>query len=105
MVTAPTATLALLTGAYLATVRGYWEELWVSLPLSLLIFLLSAQGAFLAPTERRLEALAESAFAGGGGPEREAEYGAVARRYAIVVYVMCAAVVAAVAVMVTKVGG
>ena len=53
----PFAVLALLTGAYLATDRDLWSEVWVTVPLVILIVLLGLGGAFFAPIERKLTEL------------------------------------------------
>ena len=103
-VVAPAATLTLLTGAALATLGGFWGELWVSLPLSLLVFVLALHGAFVVPTERRLEALA--GHIGDPSPTDDpvssTQYEAVARRLAGARYLSGSAIVLALALMVLK---
>ena len=103
-VVTPAATLTLLTGVLLATLGGYWGELWVSLPLSLLVFVLSLHGAFITPTERRLEALA--AHTTDPSPDVEAGpfvlYDAVARRLAVARHLSSLAILAALTLMVLK---
>jgi uncharacterized membrane protein len=103
-VVAPAAALALLTGVYLATAGGFWGEIWVSLPLSILIFFLALHGAFFMPTERRLEGLASGAAAGSpsNDPRYSAAYGAVARRLMVVSYLSSASILLALALMVMK---
>jgi len=80
----PAATVALLAGAYLATDRELWEEVWVTVPLVILITLLGVGGAFFSPNERRAAQLAarDIAAAGDGEIRLSAEYQAVAGRVA-----------------------
>jgi hypothetical protein len=54
----PFATLALLTGIYLASDRDYFSEIWVQVPMAILIILLGMGGAVFAPLERKAAALA-----------------------------------------------
>lgn len=91
---APAGTLALITGAALATLGDYWGELWVSLPLSLLVFVLALHGAYVSPAQRRLEALAANGD--------EAPSGGVAKRLAAAHWASSAAIVVALALMVLK---
>ena len=65
MVVNPAGSLALLAGVYLASDRSYWSEVWVSVPLVILIVLLGITGAYFIPRQERLAELAEA----GGGPE------------------------------------
>jgi hypothetical protein len=86
----PAATVALLLGAYLATDAEVWDEVWVTVPLVIIIVLLGMTGAVFAPTERKLAAATQrdvDAAAGGQitwSPEvaslarREATAGAIA---------------------------
>ncbi len=104
VIVTPAAALVLLTGSYLATAGGYWGELWVSLPLSILVFLLGLLGAFFAPTERRLERLASRALAeaGTGKVAVAGAYAAVARRLTAVSYLSSVAALVALGLMVLK---
>lgn len=54
----PFATLALIAGIYLASDRDLWDQVWVIVPLVILIVLLGLGGAFFSPSGRRLAALA-----------------------------------------------
>lgn len=103
-VVAPAATLTLLTGVALATIAGFWGELWVSLPLSLLVFVLALHGAYVSPTQRRLEALAAELAAPteSEDPVPSSAYNGVARRLAAASYASAAAIVLAMALMVLK---
>lgn len=78
----PFATIALLTGAYLATDRELWGEVWVNVPLLILIVLLGLAGAFFTPNERRLEELTRRDVdaAGGGQVTWSEEVQALSRR-------------------------
>lgn len=68
----PFATLALITGIYLAADRDLFGEIWVQVPMTILIVLLGMGGAVFSPLERRLAAAA-------GSPE-SAEYQALTKR-------------------------
>ena len=46
MVVNPAGTVALLAGVYLASDRSYWSEVWVSVPLVILIVLLGVTGSY-----------------------------------------------------------
>lgn len=58
-VTAPGTVLILLFGAYLATKAGLWGELWVTVPLVILIVIGGIGGALIVPATRRLSELAQ----------------------------------------------
>lgn len=92
------ATVALLSGAYLATDRSLWSEIWVAIPFVILVAILGVGGAVLAPTQRRLAGLASS---GVGSPEYDADF----RRLMTLSYVLAGLVLVAIFLMVTKVGG
>lgn len=69
LVIMPAATVALIAGAYLATDRELWGEVWVTVPLAILIVLLGLGGAFFTPHERRAAELAERDIATSGAGE------------------------------------
>jgi hypothetical protein len=69
----PFATLALITGIYLAADRDLFSEVWVQVPMAILIILLGLGGAFFAPTSRKLADLARTQ------PGSEAYFAVVAR--------------------------
>ena len=54
----PFATLALITGIYLAADRDLFDRIWVQVPMGILIVLLGMGGAFFAPKERKAAELA-----------------------------------------------
>src|SRR5215218_3127228 len=91
-VVTPAGTLALLAGVYMASDRSYWSEVWVSVPL--LILLLGITSAYFAPRQERLAELAEA----GGGPE----YTALATQVARVAFAAAGLVVVAIFFMVAK---
>ena len=76
LVVTPAGTLALLAGVYLASDRSYWSEVWVSVPLLILIVLLGITGAYFVPRQERLAELAE---AGAGRRVRRARRPGLAR--------------------------
>ena len=94
MVVNPAGSLALLAGVYLASDRSYWSEVWVSVPLVILIVLLGITGAYFIPRQERLAELAEA----GGGPE----YAALAAQVARVAFASAGLVVVAIFFMVAK---
>jgi len=96
-VIAPAATVALLTGAYLATDAKLWSAAYVTIAFVILLAILGLGGAVLTPTERRL---AELASGGVESPEYDAAFTRVMPLYVAV----AVAVLVAVFVMVTRVG-
>lgn len=83
---APAGGVALLAGAYLATDRDLWNEVWVTVPATILVILLAAGGLFFGPHETRAADLAERDIAASGEGEvrLSAEYEAVQKRIASV---------------------
>lgn len=82
MVITPFATLALLTGIYLAADRDLFSETWVTIPMLILIVLLGLGGAFFTPREKELAAVARRDLDAGGGLSEE--YAARARTVGLV---------------------
>lgn len=93
----PFATLALLTGIYLAADRDYFSEIWVQVPMGILIILLGLGGAFFTPHERKAAALART-------DPNSPEYQAVAMRIAKVGALTSVMILVAVFFMVAKPG-
>ncbi|HMS62559.1 MAG TPA: DUF2269 family protein [Solirubrobacteraceae bacterium] len=62
----PFATLALLTGIYLAADRDLFDQTWVTIPFVIIIILLGLGGAFFTPREKQLAALARRDIDAGG---------------------------------------
>ncbi len=73
MIITPFATLALLTGIYLAQDRDLFSETWVTIPFVILIVLLGLGGAFFNPREKELAVLARRDLDAGGGFSEEYE--------------------------------
>src|SRR3954452_9303807 len=94
----PFATLAFLTGIYLAADRDLFSKIWVQVPMGILVILLGLGGAFFAPQEKRAAELAESSP---GSPEYMAVVGRIAKVGALV----CLLVLVAIFFMVAKPGG
>ena len=97
VVVTPAATVALLAGIYMASDRGLWSEIWVTIPFLILVVLLGLTGAYLTPRQAELAALAE-----GGDTQR---YQALNAQVAKVVLAGAGLVLVATFLMVTKVGG
>jgi uncharacterized membrane protein len=102
----PFAMLALLIGIYLASERDYWSEIWVTVPLVILVVLLGLGGAFFSPQEARSAELAQRDIdAAGDGPVTlSPEYEAVAKRVAMVGTLASLLVLVAIFFMVAKPG-
>ena len=67
----PFATLALLTGIYLASDRDLFSKVWVTIPFVILIVLLGLGGAFFTPREKQLAVLARRDIDAGGALSEE----------------------------------
>lgn len=93
----PFAVLALITGIYLAADRDLFSEVWVQVPMGILIILLGLGGAFFAPQERRAAELARTAP---GSPE----YMAIAQKVSKVGTLSAVLVLVAIFFMVAKPG-
>ena len=100
LVIVPFATLALLTGFYLAADADVFSETWVTVPMVILIVLLGLGGAFFTPREKELGALARRDLDAGGGLSEE--YGARARTVGIVGALSSALILIAIFFMVAK---
>jgi uncharacterized SAM-binding protein YcdF (DUF218 family) len=94
MIVTPAGSLALLAGVYMASDRSYWSEVWVSVPLVILIVLMGLTSAYFAPRQERLAELAEA----GPGPA----YTALANQVARVAFAAAGLVVVAIFFMVAK---
>jgi uncharacterized membrane protein len=81
--TAPGTVLILVFGAYMASKNDLWGEVWVDVPIAILVIIGGLGGAFVAPATGRLAALAQADVEAGDGsavsfgPEYETLY----RRY------------------------
>lgn len=96
----PFATLALLTGIYLAADQDLFDKIWVQVPMVILIVLLGLGGAFFTPSEKRAAALAPRE-----GQPPSPEYLALSMRVAKVGMLTNALVLVAIFLMVAKPGG
>lgn len=98
--------VALLAGAYLATDADVWSEIWVSIPLLILIVLGALGGMFFGPQETKAAELAERDIAASTGEtvQLSAEYQAVAGRIATVGAIASLLVLVAAFLMVVKPG-
>jgi uncharacterized membrane protein len=106
VVLTPAATIAFIAGAYLASDRDYWSEVWVTVPLLILIVLLGLVHGFFNPQDLRASEIAarDVAAAGDGEVQFSAEYRAVAGRLAAVGVVAGILILVAIFFMVTKLG-
>jgi len=96
VVVTPAATVAFLAGIYMASDRGLWSELWVTIPFLILTVLLGLTGAYLTPRQGELAALADAG-------DTQA-YRALSSQVAKVVLAGAGLVLVATFLMVTKVG-
>ena len=92
----PASVVILLAGAYMATDRDLWSEVWVTVPLVILIVLGALGGAFFGPREEKLAAMAETGD--------EAAYQPALGQLLKVGYLSLALVLIAAFFMVTKLG-
>jgi uncharacterized membrane protein len=100
MVVSPGLVIVLVCGIYLASDADAWSEIWVSVPLVILIVIGGLGGMFFAPSDRKLAALATRDLAAGG--ELSAEYDALFRRVAVAGVTVIALVVIAIFFMAAK---
>jgi uncharacterized membrane protein len=96
----PFATLALLTGIYLASDRDLFDQTWVTIPFVIIIILLGLGGAFFTPREKQLAVLARRDIDAGGALSEE--YHARAKPVAIVGAVSSLLILFAIFCMVAK---
>jgi small-conductance mechanosensitive channel len=106
VVITPMATLALIAGGYLASDRDYWSEVWVTVPLVILIVLLGLVHAFFNPQDTRAAEIARRDIeaSGDGEVQLSDEYRAVAGRLAAVGGLAGVLILTALFFMVTKLG-
>jgi uncharacterized membrane protein len=100
MVVSPGLVIVLVCGIYLASDADAWSEVWVSIPLVILIVIGGLGGMFFAPSDRKLAALATRDLAAGG--ELSAEYDELFRRVAFAGVTVIALVVIAIFLMAAK---
>ncbi len=95
-VTLPALLALFLFGAYLASDRGLWDEVWVTIPVTIWFVLGAIGSGYVLPRERRL---AELAAGGGAGYDR------TLAQVRLATYAGLALVLVAAFFMVTKAGG
>jgi hypothetical protein len=95
LVISPGMVIVFAAGVYLASKLDVWSEVWVSVPLVILIVIGGLGGAFIAPNEKRLSELAKA------GPATP-EYAVLANRVMTAQYLAMALVLVAVFFMVVK---
>jgi uncharacterized membrane protein len=103
--TAPGTVLILAFGAYLAGKHHYWGKVWVDVPLAILVVIGAVGGAYIAPTCRRMAALARAdveATPAGGEVGWGSEYAVLYRRYLAVEALLGALVLVAIFFMAAK---
>ncbi|HYF26323.1 MAG TPA: hypothetical protein VD931_11345, partial [Baekduia sp.] len=103
---APAGTVALLAGAYLASDRDLWSEVWVTIPAAILVVVMGLGGAFFGPNDRRLAVAAARDVEAAAGREVRwsAETEALRRRAGAVGAVAGALILVALFFMITKAG-
>jgi hypothetical protein len=83
-VTGTGTALILLLGAYMATKNDLWGEVWVIVPLAILIVIGALGGMVVVPSSKRMAELSRTDIDGapaGGAVTWSAEYETVYRRY------------------------
>lgn len=101
LVMSPAMVVVLICGIYLASDADVWSEIWVSVPLVILIVIGGLGGAYFAPRERKLAELARRDLGEGGGT-LSAEYDDLFQQVSIVAYANCALVLIAIFFMAAK---
>jgi hypothetical protein len=106
LVITPFLALALLCGIYLASKLKVWSDFYVQWGFAVIIVVGGLGGAFFAPRERKLAALAERdvAAAGDGEVTFSAEYLALRRQVAIVGYISSALILLTIYFMTAQTG-
>lgn len=103
LIISPAMVLVLICGIYLASDADAWSEVWVSVPLLILIVIGALGGMVFAPSDRKLAELSRRDLAGGGG-ELSEEYDALFARVQFFGYVTAALVLIAIFFMAAKPG-
>jgi uncharacterized membrane protein len=101
LVMSPAMVVVLVCGIYLASDADVWSEVWVSVPLLILLVIGGLGGAYFAPRERKLAELARRDLGAGGGT-LSAEYDDLSQQVAIAAYANCALVLIAIFFMAAK---
>ena len=98
----PGMVVVLAAGVYLASKEDVWSEVWVSVPLLILLVLGGLGGAYFSPKGRRLGELAQRDLQSGGS--LGGEYDALFAQVRMVGLVAAALVLVAIFFMVAKPG-
>jgi len=100
LVIGPAMAIVLLAGIYLASDRELWDQMWVSIPMLILLIVGGMAGMLFIPTERRLAELADRDLEKGDqlGPE----YDAALQRLQLAQWVAALLVLVAIFLMVAK---
>jgi hypothetical protein len=104
-VTGPGTLLILVFGAYMATKGHYWGEVWVVVPLTILVVIGALGGGVVVPASRRMAELARAdleAAPSDGAVAWSAEYERVYGRYMAAEITLGALVLVAIFFMTTK---
>ena len=104
LLTGPGTVLVLVLGAYMATRRDHWREVWVMVPLAI-IAVIAVLGGWIVPATARLAALARTdveAAGSGGAVAWGAEYARLYRSYMAVEVLLGMLVLTAVFFMAAK---
>ena len=101
LVMSPAMVVVLICGIYLASDADVWSEVWVSVPLLILIVIGGLGGAYFAPRERKLAELARRDLGQGGGT-LSAEYDELFAQVSIAAYANCGLVLIAIFFMAAK---
>jgi uncharacterized membrane protein len=101
LVMSPAMVVVLICGIYLASDADVWSEVWVSVPLLILIVIGGLGGAYFAPRERKLAELARRDLGDGGGT-LSAEYDELFAQVSIAAYANCGLVLIAIFFMAAK---
>lgn len=103
----PAMTVVLITGIYMASDRDYFDRVWVTVPLVILIILFGLAGAFFGPHERRAAELTrrDVEAAGEGDPQWAPDTQQVLTRIDRVGIVSALLVLTAIVFMTAKIGG
>jgi uncharacterized membrane protein len=104
MVTSPALVVVLLAGFYLASDADVWSEVWVTVPLIIIIVIGAIGGAVMAPSDRKLATIAARDLGGAETGALSQEYDDLFRRTAFFGYTVCVLVLVAIFFMAAKPG-
>lgn len=102
LVMSPAMVVVLICGIYLASDADVWSEVWVSVPLLILIVIGGLGGAYFAPRERKLAELARRDLGESNAGTLSAEYDTLFQQVSVAAYANCALVLIAIFFMAAK---